>query len=172
MVMPTFTIGPQAFDSEVSPTLNVTAEYINQLLSLKPTDEIPEYNDSIIDVRGITRAHISALELEKAEGERLLIANQRFSFQLIVDILRKKFPNFNNFLIGKPIENFDEEIINAAVKVDHKRTREILGFGYISLEQSLVDQIDQILRVRENHANHDRDIEESQSYFFNEVSLL
>lgn len=161
MIMPTFTIGPQAFDSEVSPTLNVTAEYINQLLSLKPTDEIPEYNDCMIDVRDIAKAHVSALELEKAEGERLLIANQRFSFQLVVDILRKKYPNLNNFPIGKPVENFEEEIVNAAAKVNDKRTREILGFDYIPLEQSLVDQTDQIFRVKEKHANHDRDMEET-----------
>mmetsp|Transcript_4317 Transcript_4317/g.4288 ORF Transcript_4317/g.4288 Transcript_4317/m.4288 type:complete len:345 (-) Transcript_4317:612-1646(-) len=152
MVMPTFTIGPQAFDSEVSPTLNVTAEYINQLLKLKPTDEIPGNNDSIIDVRDIAKAHVSALELEKAEGERLLIANQRFNFQLIVDILRKKFPDLNNFPTGKPIENFEEEIVNEAAKVNDSRTREILGFHYIPLEQSLVDQVDQILRVRKQNA--------------------
>ncbi|CUM47067.1 unnamed protein product [Debaryomyces fabryi] len=64
MVMPTFTIGTRAFDSEVSPTLNVTAEYIYQLLSLKPTDKIPDSNDSMIDVRDIAKAHMAALEIE------------------------------------------------------------------------------------------------------------
>lgn len=149
VVMPTFTIGPQAFDFEVSPTLNTTAEFINQLLNLNPTDEIGEYNDCVIDVRDIAKAHVAALELEKAEGERLLITKQRFNFQLVIDILRKKFPYLKNLPIGKPIENFEEEIVNKVAKVDDRRTREILGFDYISFEQSLVDQVDQILRVRD-----------------------
>lgn len=150
MIMPTFTIGPQAFDAEVSPILNVTAESINQLLSLKPTDKIPEYVDSIIDVRDIAKAHVSALELEEADGKRLLIANQRFSYQLIIDILRKEFPDLTDLPMGKPIENFEEEIVNKVAKVDDKKTREILGFDYIPLKQSLIDQVDQIIRVRES----------------------
>lgn len=51
----------------------------------------------------------------------------------------------------KPVENFEEEIVNKAAKVNDKRTREILNFDYISLEQSLIDQVNQILRVRKDN---------------------
>ena len=79
-----------------------------------------------------------------------MIANQRFSYQLIIDILRKEFPDLTDLPMGKPIENFEEEIVNKVAKVDDKKTREILGFDYIPLKQSLIDQVDQIIRVRES----------------------
>lgn len=68
-----------------------------------------------------------------------------------MDVLRKNFSYLKNLPMCKPVENFEEEIVNKAAKVNDKRTREILNFDYISLEQSLIDQVNQILRVRKDN---------------------
>lgn len=148
MIMPAYTIGPQAFDSEIKSVLNATAEGINSLLKLGSKDSVPDFIDSYIDVRDIAKAHLIAIENESTNNQRLFVRNSRFSFQLVMDIIKKNFPNeFGHLPAGKPITNFYDEVFSKVAYIDDKRTRTTLNFDYIPLEKSIVDSVNQILRA-------------------------
>lgn len=149
MIMPVFTIGPQAYDESVNPVLNVTSELLHQLLKLGKNDPVPQYTDSYIDVRNIAAAHVSAVENENTNGERLLVRNSRFNYQLVLDIIHKKFPEVaKNLPIGKPIRDYETEVFQTVAFLDDRRTRDILQIDYIDLETSIVDMVNQLLRTK------------------------
>lgn len=150
MIMPSYTIGPQAFDSEVNGNqLNTTAQWVADLLKLKPEDSIPGFLDSQIDVRDIARAHVVALENPMTNGKRYFMRLSRTNMQQILDIIHKHFPKeFGHLPKGKPITDYYNEIFVKAAYIDDTETRKIMDFDYISLEQTIIDTINQILRTK------------------------
>lgn len=139
-VNPVYVFGPQNFKEDVKGTLNTSAEIINGLLKLKQGDPIPEYNGLYIDVRDVAKAHLVAFENPAAEGQRLMLADQRFNSQQVLNILHAKFPEFTKDI---PIGNPDFKIQYSVANND--KTRKILGFPLIDLEKTTVDTVQQIL---------------------------
>ena len=144
-VNPVFVLGPQSKDEEVKDTLNVTAELVNSILKLNPKDEVPTLEGNFVDVRDVALAHVLAFEKEEAKGQRLVLVTERYSGQLVLDIIRKNFPELGDKLpVGVP---GSKDGSNFAAPND-KKTRSILGFDRINLEKSVVDAVEQIQRVK------------------------
>lgn len=61
------------------------------------TEELPA---RVCDVRDVARAHVRALEEPSACGRHIISQPNNIPSQLVVDILRKRFPN-NTKLHGK-----------------------------------------------------------------------
>ncbi|KAK7678843.1 hypothetical protein QCA50_018145 [Cerrena zonata] len=142
-VNPVYVFGPQAFDEDVRGTLNTSAEIINGLLKLNKSDSVPPYKGLYIDVRDVSKAHIVAFESDAAKEERLLLSDDRFSSQQLLDILHSKFPEYADRLpIGNPGEG-----ASTGAKVVNDKTRKILGFDFINLEGTTVDTLKQIIEA-------------------------
>lgn len=142
-VNPGYVFGPQAFDEDVSGTLNTSAEIINGLLKLNKTDSVPFYKGVYIDVRDVAKAHLVAFESDEAKEERLLLTENRFYSQQLLDILHSKLPEYaHNLPVGKPGQG---DPIGA--KVVNEKTRKILGFDFIDLEGTTVDTLKQIIEA-------------------------
>ncbi|CUM57092.1 unnamed protein product [Debaryomyces tyrocola] len=142
VVNPVYVFGPQAFEEQVSGQLNTSSEVINSLLKLSKDDKIPETIGYYIDVRDVAKAHITAFENDKITNERLLVSAGSFDNQDIIDIIHKNFPQLAEKL---PKGNTDGGDTTNLMKLDTKRTRELLRFEYISLEKIIVDSVKQIL---------------------------
>ncbi|XYA02846.1 Glycine-rich RNA-binding protein 2, mitochondrial [Meyerozyma guilliermondii] len=140
-VLPSYVFGPQAF--EVKDTLNLSSELVQNFLKLKPTDSLPDLNGSFVDVRDTAAAHLVAFENDEAANQRLVLAAHQFIAQEIADIIHKRFPDKSrNVPIGTPGQKAPVELWS---KKNFSKTEKLLGFKYISMEQSVVDAIDQIL---------------------------
>ena len=61
------------------------------------TDELPA---RVCDVRDVARAHVRAIEEPSASGRHIISQPNNIPSQVIVDILKKRFPN-NTKLHGK-----------------------------------------------------------------------
>lgn len=145
-VNPSFVFGPQAFDSEVKENLNTSSELINKILKLNKDSEIPPVKGGFVDVRDVAKAHLVAFE-KHIENQRLLLNAGRFANQDLVDIVNDRFPEIKGKIPEG--EKGAGEAINAAMcKIDNEKTKEILGFPLIGLEQTVVDSINQILAAR------------------------
>lgn len=144
-VLPLYVFGPQAFDENVEgrATLNTSLEIINRIVKLKTNDRLPNYFGSFIDVRDVAMAHLLAFERADILQERLLLANGRFVTQDILDIVNKKFPTLQGRIPrGSPGTG---AAANAKLaKVDNTRTRNLLKFEFMPLEQSVVDLVFQL----------------------------
>lgn len=144
-VNPVYVFGPQAFDQEVKDKLNTSAEIVNNILSLKPDDEIPSTTGFFIDVRDVSKAHIEAFENKATYNLRLLLSEDFFAAQDILDVIHKHFPEIK-VPVGKPGTGKDLRAENN--KLDNSKTKKLLGFKFIDLEACIVDSINQLLKVR------------------------
>ncbi|CAH2353976.1 putative NADPH-dependent methylglyoxal reductase Grp2p [[Candida] railenensis] len=136
-VHPVFVFGPQVFDSEAKGKLNASNGYISRLLKLKE-GSLPEFSATFIDVRDVAAAHL--IEIEKpSNGLRVLVKNEAFSSQSLLDIINKNFPELG-LIKGEPGAPVNYDRIT-----DDAKSREYLGLDYISIEQSVVDTVKQYI---------------------------
>lgn len=142
VVNPTVVFGPQAFGVKDKSKLNLLIEMINDILTLKPDDEIPPYASRCIDVRDAAKAHLVAFEKEEAINQRLVLINQPFSNDLVAYIIKKSFPDIN--IPEGNLERSRECIAKSCIKTDLTKTQEILGFDYVPVEKTILDTIQQL----------------------------
>ncbi|CAR29080.1 ZYRO0F18656p [Zygosaccharomyces rouxii] len=141
-INPVLVFGPQKFDEDVTTQLNTSNEIINRLIRSKPGDKIePDYHSVYVDVRDVARAHLIAFQKDTA-GERLGLSNGGFSSQGILDILNEKFPQLNITKGSEPGKGDTKP----AAKFDNRHSKKVLGFPFISLEQSVYDTATQVLK--------------------------
>jgi hypothetical protein len=99
-----------------------------------------------VDVRDVALAHILSLETPKAANQRILLVSELITPQLVVNIIRKHFPQLNH----KIREGNPSQILPKGVNPtgwDVSKSFEIFGegWGYRGLEESLVDTVKCIL---------------------------
>lgn len=148
-ICPTYVFGPQAFDELVTDKLNTSSQLLNSFLKLNsPDDEWKKIKVTAVDIRDVAAAHIVAVEKEQAKNQRLLLVSGPYCDQTILNVLHKEFPQESkNMPVGDPDSEKNEKWIQAKVNCD--RTKEILGFPLISVEQSIADTYRQIFKQRE-----------------------
>ncbi|OBA24048.1 NAD(P)-binding protein [Metschnikowia bicuspidata var. bicuspidata NRRL YB-4993] len=142
-VLPVYVFGPQAFDSEVKGELNYSAEIINKLLKLGPNDEVPAQQGAFVDVRDVAKAHLAAFE-GGLSNQRLLLRTGGFTAQRVLDIINAKFVNLRGQLPTGTPEKGEPE--NTGSKTDNSRTKELLNYPAIDLENCVVDSVTQLVK--------------------------
>ncbi|CAL9736016.1 NADPH-dependent methylglyoxal reductase Gre2p [Monosporozyma servazzii] len=148
VVNPTFAIGPQRFDSSVGAKLNASCESINALIHSGPDAPFDPYGlyGGIVDVRDVARAHLLAFQKEETIGQRLILFNGKLASQDIADIINEDFPQLNGKI---PVGNPKTGVLGIGengVVIDNSKTKEILGFEFINVRQSIHDTAAQILK--------------------------
>ncbi|CCE79242.1 Piso0_001294 [Millerozyma farinosa CBS 7064] len=144
-VNPVYVFGPQAFDSDAKGKLNTSNEMIQELISNGPDFKFENAKGGFVDVRDVALAHLKAFENADTVGKRLFMVSSRFSSQMILDILNKKFPQLKGKIpIGNP--GTGEEDIKTLSKVSNSATKDLLQFPFKSLAQSVEDTVKQILK--------------------------
>lgn len=144
-VNPVYVFGPQRFDADVSKTLNTSCEFINSALHSTP-DKLPQpFAGGYIDVRDVAKAHLYAFQKENTIGQRLIMSEGRFSTQDILNYLNADFPVLKGSIpVGNPSEALENS--TAGAKTDNHKTKEILGYKFIGLKQTIDETAAQILK--------------------------
>lgn len=145
LVNPALIVGPQTFDEDAKKDeLNFSANVIKQLLFLKQDDAVPNMDGFAIDVRDVAKAHIAAFENVNIKNERLLVQNETYCTQTVVDIIHENFPDLHKKLpLGD--SKAGKDLVKNHHQVDNSKTRKLLGFDFIPLEKSIVDAVSQII---------------------------
>ncbi|KAK9913028.1 hypothetical protein M0R45_036855 [Rubus argutus] len=131
---PGFVIGPP-----LQPTLNLTLEVIEKLVTGKP---LPVSNLGFIDVRDVASAHIQAFELPSASG-RYCLVNHVQHISETEKILRQLYPTLcipercedNNPLVF-PSDPSSQQVSKEKVKG--------LGINFLPLEVTLKDTVESL----------------------------
>lgn len=144
-INPVYVFGPQRFDADVTKTLNTSCEFINDALH-STSDKLPQpFSGGYIDVRDVAKAHLYAFQNENTIGQRLILSEGKFSTQDILNYLNADFPVLKGTIpVGKPEEGIEHS--TAGAKTDNHKTKEILGFEFIGLKQTIDDTAAQILK--------------------------
>lgn len=140
-VCPPLVLGPVVHHLASLAAINTSNERIVNLLKGQWRDEIPPTGAAYlwIDVRDLARAHVRAMETQAAGGRRLFTTAGYFCNKWIADAVRKNFPEYKAILPTEATKGGDLPAEGKIYKFDKKATDAILGFEFITLEQSMVD---------------------------------
>ncbi|KAL9479525.1 hypothetical protein ACSS6W_004311 [Trichoderma asperelloides] len=129
--------GPYA--SELTSTAHLS-ESVRLIYNLLGAKKVPEYDfGGYADVREVSAAHLLALEVPSAGGQRFWVG-QSLRWQTVVDVAREEFPELITRLPeGRP------EWIEDAYGVDGSKAEKILGVKYLTLRVTLRDTFAQLL---------------------------
>ncbi|PON25043.1 dihydroflavonol-4-reductase [Trichoderma gamsii] len=97
-----------------------------------------------LGIRRFAEAHVLAFEKPQAAGQRYLIANSAYSYQLICDIIRDKFPELQN----KTPKGDTGAALPPVYKVDTTKAVTELGIKFRPLQDTIVDMVNSLLALQ------------------------
>ncbi|KFY43234.1 hypothetical protein V495_04076 [Pseudogymnoascus sp. VKM F-4514 (FW-929)] len=107
---------------------------------------LPFYN--FVDVRDVSRAHILAMHSPATSNQRMLLVSGVITPQLVVDIIRKHFPELKDRV---PVGNPTQVVPDGAVisRWNNEKCYQMFGkdWTYRDLETSVVDTVKDMLRL-------------------------
>jgi NADPH-dependent methylglyoxal reductase len=152
-INPPFVFGPQRFtDSLANPTLNTSAEFVNNLLTtpVDTTEFIGTPAGLAVDVRDVATLHVLPLENEELAGKRLTPISASFNAQALLNIIHETFPELDG-KIGKGDTSKDAQALanENGSQYDTSNTLKWTGFeSWIPIEKTIKDSVQQILENR------------------------
>lgn len=97
-----------------------------------------------VDVRDVALAHIRAIEVPEAGGERFFITAGFFTNKDIADIIRDTHPELESKL---PPKDSPSDLPKDIYGYDNSKSQNVLGIKYIPLKKTVVDTVDSLLAV-------------------------
>ncbi|KAL7949264.1 NAD(P)-binding protein [Trichoderma barbatum] len=136
-ITPPWIFGPYA--TELTSTAHIS-ESVRLVYNLLGAKEVPEFDfGGYADVREVSAAHLLALEVPAAGGQRFWVG-QSLRWQTVVDVAREQFPELRARLPeGKP------GWIEDAYNVDGSKAEKVLGLKYLTLRETIRDTFNQLL---------------------------
>lgn len=135
---PPLVLGPIVHYLNSLDALNTSNQRIRDAMLGKFKDEIAETGIFLwVDVRDLALAHVKAIEVPEAADKRFFVVTGYFSNKEIVEIIRKNFPEYQKQLPGPDVKGGARP--DKIFSYDNKRSTDILGLKFRSLEESIVD---------------------------------
>ena len=150
-VNPVAVFGP-VYDGDMSTSIELVKKVIDGSIPL-----IPNMGICVTDVRDVGEAHVRAIEApaEKVRGERFPASVKFLWIREMADIVRARTPEFARKVPSKPMPDwlvkalapFMPEMkqikgeLGNVRDVSGKHTEEVLGFEFISAEQTIEDTV-------------------------------
>ncbi|KAK4082395.1 uncharacterized protein Triagg1_2207 [Trichoderma aggressivum f. europaeum] len=142
---PPLVYGPIIHSVSDIKSLNTSSADINRLFDGSEKDVPDTAFHAFVDVRDLGEAHVLAYEKPEAAGQRYLVSSSAYSYQQICDIIREKFPELKELTpkgnTGTPLP--------PAYRLDNTKTVTELGLTLRPLEESIVDMVNSLLKLRE-----------------------
>ncbi|KAI2615412.1 ketoreductase [Hypoxylon sp. NC1633] len=142
----TFTFGPVQRSLCSLEAMNTSNHRIRDMLQGKMKDGLvstaPVF--TFIDVRDVARAHLRAMTVPAAGGNRFYIVGGYFSNKRIADVVRKLYPEL---AARMPPEDAPDDFPDDVFGFDNGRSRTVLGMEYIGLETCVRDTVRSILEL-------------------------
>ncbi|KAI0172965.1 ketoreductase [Hypoxylon sp. FL1284] len=139
----TYTYGPVQRNLPSLEAINTSNQRIRDMVQgkmkdgLQPTAPVVTF----VDVRDVARAHLRAMTVPEAGGNRFYIVGGHFSNKRIADVIRDSFPDLAP-LLPKDVE---DDLPADVFGFDTTKSRTILGLEYTSFEKSVKDTVQSIL---------------------------
>jgi len=144
---PPLVLGPIVHYLNSLDGLNTSNQRIRDIMLGKAKEEIPPTGTFLwVDVRDLAQCHVAAIEKEAAADKRFFITAGYFSNKEIAQIVGKHYPQYKE---GLPTEktpggDYPEE---GVYKFDNKRSIDVLGVEYRSLDESIKDTVKSLQAV-------------------------
>ena len=103
-------------------------------------DKIPRSNVSFVDVRDTALAHLKAIQVPEAAGQRFILCGHDAWQEEVAKALGAKFPQ-----LKIPKELADGENPDPGFGVDNTRSQQVLGIKYTPLADTMCDMAQSML---------------------------
>ncbi|KKK14596.1 hypothetical protein ARAM_005838 [Aspergillus rambellii] len=97
-----------------------------------------------VDVRDVALAHVRAIEVPEAGGNRFFITAGNYATKDIVDIIRKSFPELEDRL---PPKTDPSDLPDDVYGYDNSKSIRVLGIKYHTLKEAVVDAVKSLLAI-------------------------
>jgi nucleoside-diphosphate-sugar epimerase len=137
---PPMVYGPVAHSVASMDKLNVSAADFWRLMN-GSEKSVPDTSFfGFADVRDLATAHRLAFEKKEAAGQRYLITNGPYTYQIFLDIIREKFPELRHVAVeGNPGQGLPD-----VYRLDNSKSIRELGLTYRSIEETVVDSVESL----------------------------
>ncbi|KAI0449833.1 ketoreductase [Xylaria acuta] len=96
-----------------------------------------------VDVRDVALAHLRAMTVPSAGGNRFYVVGGHFSNKQIADVIRTEFPQFADRLPADAVHDLPSDVYG----FNNSKSKELLGLHYTGLGKSVVDTVKSILEL-------------------------
>jgi len=145
----TYTFGPLPPSLTTLDNLNTSNHRIRDMVLGRMGDGIaptaPVF--TFVDVRDVALAHVRALTVPEAGGNRFYMVGEFFSNARIAEIIRKAFPQLEEKF--PPAEEVKDDFPADHWKFDSSKARRVLGVEYTGLEKSVRDTVQSMLERKD-----------------------
>ena len=143
---PPFVFGPVVHYLNSLDAVNTSNARLRDIMQGKMKEKIGGTGTFLwVDVRDIALAHVRAIELPEAAGKRFFITAGYMSNADIINIIRRNFPDLRKNLPSEADTKSD--MPDDIYGYDNKRSIEVLGLKYRSLEECVTDTIKTLQEV-------------------------
>jgi nucleoside-diphosphate-sugar epimerase len=141
---PPLVLGPVIHDLQSLDKINTSNERVRDIVLGKFKGSMPATTNYLwVDVRDLAEAHIKAIQVAEAAGHRFFTTAGYFSNKRIVDAVRNYFPQLEGKL---PAADTPDDLPQDVFGIDNSKSIKVLGLEYRSLEESIKDTVDSILK--------------------------
>jgi len=143
-INPPLVLGPVVHYLNSLDTLNTSNQRVRNMIQGDLPNGLPPSGIFIwVDVRDVALAHVKAIEVPEAGGNRFLLTAGHYSNAEIASIIRANFPHLSSKLPEELKSDLPEDVYG----IDNSRSKDILGIRYRSLEESVVDTTKSLLEL-------------------------
>ncbi|RYC59108.1 hypothetical protein CHU98_g7111 [Xylaria longipes] len=141
----TYVFGPVQRNLPSLKAMNTSNHRIRDMLEGKMKDALPPTAPVFtwVDVRDVALAHLRALTVPSAGGNRFYVVGGHFSNKQIADVIKRRFPRFADRLPADAVHDLPSDVY----RFNNSKSKEILGLHYTDLEKSVVDTVRSILEL-------------------------
>ncbi|WWC63267.1 uncharacterized protein I303_105867 [Kwoniella dejecticola CBS 10117] len=149
-INPPLVLGPIIHQCDSPESLNTSvAVYYSWLKGEKTEKDLPAGGMNYVDVRDTALAHLLALTVPEASGERFITGNGPVSGNEYVLEIARDFPDLKNIPKGNDDASFRKKLNTEAIIHDGSKATRVLGLKYRPVEETL-KEMGQSLRERFN----------------------
>ncbi|KAI0882638.1 NAD(P)-binding protein [Annulohypoxylon maeteangense] len=149
-ICPPMVFGPVAHHLDSLSGINTSNSRIADLIHGKWKSEIPASGVFLwVDVRDVANAHVNAMELPEAGGQRFFTTAGYYDNVQIAKAVRGAYPDLADKLPTEatPVAKGGALPAEGTYKYDNSRATKVLGIEWIPLEKSVADTVKSLLTI-------------------------
>jgi nucleoside-diphosphate-sugar epimerase len=145
VINPPIAFGPVVHYLNSLDAVNWSNELIRDIIQGKVKENLPPTRVYLwVDVRDVALAHVRAIEVPEAGGQRFFTVGSYFTSKRIVEIIRESHPELESKLPSKDVlDDMPPDVYG----YDNTKSIKILGLTYRTLEESVNDTVKSLLAI-------------------------
>ncbi|KAL2217995.1 ketoreductase [Thermoascus aurantiacus ATCC 26904] len=144
-INPPLVLGPIVHYLNSLEAINTSNARVRDLIQGKSKEKLPPTVTYLwVDVRDVALAHVRAIEVPEAGGQRFFVTAGHYTNKQTAEIIREAYPELESKL---PPKDAPDDLPANVYGYDNKKSIEVLGLKYRSLKDSVVDTVKSLLAV-------------------------